>query len=130
MQKILITIIFLIFGFIILVSPTLSLAADCSDGVTTAVCNPSPKFFTDLTNFQLPNTFRGLLLFVIKAALGLAGLLAVLFVIIGGYQYISSGANQELAETGKKTLTNAIIGVAIIVLSWVIVNAISVLLQG
>ena len=67
---------------------------------------------------------------IINIILGFAGLIAVLFVIIGGFQYIFSGANEELAESGKKTLKNAVIGVVIIVLSFVIVNVVSSALQG
>ena len=61
---------------------------------------------------------------IIKVLLPVAATIAVLFIIIGGYQYIFSGANEELAETGKKTLQNAIIGLIIIILSYVIINVI------
>ena len=61
---------------------------------------------------------------LIDVLLLFAGIIAVLFIIIGGFQYIFSGANEELAETGKKTLRNAIIGLVIIILSYVIVNVI------
>jgi hypothetical protein len=54
--------------------------------------------------------------------LPLAGLLAVFFIIIGGYQYMFSGANEELATKGKHTLTNALIGLIIIILSYVMVT--------
>jgi hypothetical protein len=53
-----------------------------------------------------------------------AGAIAVVFVIIGGYQYLTSGGNEETAEKGKKTLINAIIGVVIIVMAYVIINVI------
>ncbi|MBI2355933.1 MAG: hypothetical protein HYV13_01850 [Candidatus Doudnabacteria bacterium] len=62
---------------------------------------------------------------IINILLTFAGLLAVLFVIIGGFQYIFSGANEEWAENGKKTLRNAIIGLVVIILSYVIVNVIN-----
>ncbi len=62
--------------------------------------------------------------------LPLAGLIAVVFIIIGGYQYIFSGANEDLAEKGKKTLTNAIIGLVIVILSYVIVRVIATTLDA
>jgi ABC-type multidrug transport system fused ATPase/permease subunit len=90
------------------------------------LANPATNFF-----FSLPdNSFKGILLFVIKQVLSVAGLIAVAFVIWGGYQYVMSGGNDEMAEKGKKTLINAIIGVAIIVLSWMIIGAISKLILG
>ncbi|MBI5530691.1 MAG: hypothetical protein HY918_04295 [Candidatus Doudnabacteria bacterium] len=61
---------------------------------------------------------------VIRLMLLFAGAIAVVFVIIGGYQYLTSAGNEETAEKGRKTLTNAIIGVVIIILAYVIINVI------
>lgn len=97
-------------------------AAPCNPGVSTAVCNPLPSFFID---WGTDNTFTGIVKKFIGLILPVAGLIAVLFVIIGGFQYVMSGADEEMAEKGKKTLKNAIIGVVIIVLSWVIVTVVS-----
>ncbi len=66
----------------------------------------------------------GLIYRVISLMLFIAGALAVFFVIIGGYQYITSGGNEEQSEKGKKTLINAIIGIVVIVLSYVIINVV------
>lgn len=57
--------------------------------------------------------------------LPLAGIIAVFFIIIGGYQYMFSGANEGLAEKGKHTLTNAVIGLVIIILSYVIIRIVA-----
>ena len=67
----------------------------------------------------------GLLKLVISWLLALAGLIAVLFLIIGGFWYLTSAGNEEQAEKGKNTVINAIIGIVIIVLSWVIVNVVA-----
>lgn len=53
-----------------------------------------------------------------------AGAVAVFFVIVGGYQYLTSAGNEEAAEKGRKTLVNAIIGVVVIVMAFVIINVI------
>lgn len=68
------------------------------------------------------NTFIGN---IINILLGIAFLLAVLFLIIGGFWYITSAGNEETAEKGKSTAINAIIGLVVIILSYVIVNVIS-----
>ncbi len=62
---------------------------------------------------------------VINWLLGIAFGIAVLFLIIGGFWYITSAGNEETAEKGKNTAVNAIIGIVIIILSYVIVNVIS-----
>ena len=67
---------------------------------------------------------------VIEIMLLFAGGIAVIFVIIGGYQYITSGGNAEQAETGQKTLTNAVIGVVVIVLSYTIITVIANLVSS
>ena len=67
---------------------------------------------------------------VINWLLAIAFGIAVLFLIIGGFWYITSAGNEEQSDKGKKTILNAIIGVVIIVLSYVIVNVISNFASG
>lgn len=61
---------------------------------------------------------------VIDWALYISGAIAVVFVIIGGYRYLTSGGNEEQATTGRKTVINALIGLVIIMLAYVIVNVV------
>ena len=72
----------------------------------------------------------GLIYRVISLLLFVAGALAVFFVIIGGYQYITSAGNEEAAEKGKKTLLNAIIGIVVIVMAYVIINVVVNTISG
>jgi|SRR3989344_2473262 len=78
-------------------------------------------------NTNLPNdsSLSGLIMRIINIALGVAGLVAVLFLIIGGFRYITAAGNEETAEQAKKIIINAIIGVVVIILSFVIVRVIS-----
>lgn len=66
----------------------------------------------------------------IKLFLTFSGAVAVVFVIIGGFFYITAQGNEEQAEKGKKTLINAIIGVIIIIMSYVIINVITNLVSS
>ena len=88
-----------------------------------------------VNNTTLPGTqqsnFTGVFGDYLLIILRVVGLLAVAFIIYGGFQYITSGVNEELAEQGKKTLQNAVIGLIIIILSYVIVSVIiNALLPG
>jgi len=78
-------------------------------------------------NTGLPNdtSISGFIMKIINIALAVAGLIAVLFLIIGGFRYITSAGNEETAEQAKKIITNAIIGIVVIILSFVIVRVIS-----
>ncbi len=70
-------------------------------------------------------TASGVVLRIIEILLAVAGLVAVVFLIIGGFRYITAGGNEETAEAAKKTITNAIIGVVIVILAFVIVRVIA-----
>lgn len=61
---------------------------------------------------------------VIEYALYLSAIIAVLFIIYGGYQYIFSGGSDDRAKAGRKTLANALIGLVIVVLAYVIVQVV------
>ena len=67
----------------------------------------------------------GLIQRVIVLLLSMAGIVAVMFIIVGGYWYITSAGNEEQAEKGKTTLVNAIIGIVVIILAFVIISAVS-----
>lgn len=55
----------------------------------------------------------------------LVGGLAVLFLIWGGLQYVTSSGNKDKAEAAKQTITYAVIGLIVIVLARVIVSLVT-----
>jgi hypothetical protein len=61
---------------------------------------------------------------VLDILLMFAGLVAVIFVIVGGYRYVTAGGNEEAVESAKHTILNAIIGVAVIILSYAILRVV------
>jgi amino acid transporter len=87
-------------------------------------CDPSTGL--RCTETSVPQIFKT----VINWALGIAFGVAVIFLIIGGFRYITAGGNEESVEKGKSSVINALIGIVIIVLSYVIVNVVANLVQG
>lgn len=73
---------------------------------------------------------NALILTAINALLGIAFGLSVLFVIIGGFKLIISGGNQESAEKAKSGIINSIIGLVLILLSYVLLQAIVNMIAG
>ncbi len=71
------------------------------------------------------STVTGLVFRIINIALALAGLIAVLFLIIGGFRYITSAGNEEATEQAKKMILNAVIGIIVVILSFVVIRVIS-----
>lgn len=66
-------------------------------------------------SIALPSTdIRLIVARVIRAALGLLGIVALVIILYAGYVIMTSGGNEEKVSDGKKILTNAVIGIAII----------------
>ncbi len=59
---------------------------------------------------------------VVTAALIFAGAIAVIIVIISGIKFITSSGDPKQVEGAKQTMTYAIIGLVLVLLSFVIVN--------
>ena len=59
---------------------------------------------------------------VINFVLTFLALIAVIFVIVGGFRILMAGGNEESVTKGRKTIIYAIIGIVIIFFSRVIVG--------
>lgn len=70
-------------------------------------------------------TVGELIINIIRILLTVTMAVAVLFIIIGGYQYITSAGSEERAGKGKKTLINAIIGLVLIIMAYAIVSVVN-----
>ncbi len=61
--------------------------------------------------------------YIIELLIVTVSFVSVIFVIIGGYNYLLSFVIED-KESGKNTITNALIGLSVSILSWVIINSI------
>lgn len=59
---------------------------------------------------------------IIRAVLGLLGIIAVIIIIYAGYVIMTSAGNEEKVVKGKKILLNAVIGLTIILSALIIVQ--------
>ncbi|GEM_PF-861511 len=94
-------------------------------GLILAADNSSTKLgfgSGSLPNQSKVSDVRGLISIIINAMLSTVTAVAVIFIIIGGYQYIGSGASEDMKAKAKKTLTWAISGLIVIILAAVLVN--------
>src|SRR4051812_22093118 len=64
-------------------------------------CDPSTGL--RCTETSVPQIFKT----IINWALGIAFGVAVIFLIIGGFRYITAGGNEESVEKGKSSVINA-----------------------
>ncbi|MBI5732006.1 MAG: Ig-like domain-containing protein, partial [Candidatus Magasanikbacteria bacterium] len=67
---------------------------------------------------------------IIRAFLGIVGLVALGFTLYGGYLYMTSEGNEEKVATAKKILKNMVIGLAIILSALAITQFIINMLYG
>lgn len=61
---------------------------------------------------------------IIDWVLGIAGAIALLFLIIGGVRYIISAGNPTQTEGAKKTIIYALVGLIVIILSYVLIKVV------
>lgn len=91
---------------------------------TILIVIPSLVFAEKIIPNPNDTSIQGFIIRIINYITSFAAALAVLFIIIGGLQYITSSGNEERIQVAKKTLLYAIIGLLLIVLSVVIINTI------
>lgn len=82
-----------------------------------------PNFFSPARNIPTVGTF---VTTIINNAIAIAGVLAFIFIIIGGFGILSGAGNSDpkKIEQGKQTLTYAVIGLLIVVFSLWFIEAI------
>ncbi|EKE12623.1 MAG: hypothetical protein ACD_13C00149G0005 [uncultured bacterium] len=57
---------------------------------------------------------------VVGYALGFAGIVLFILLLVAGFKYITSGGDPKAVEGAKKTLTSAIIGLVVILVSYLV----------
>jgi hypothetical protein len=90
---------------------------------TGPLCLPNSPF-NNGNSITGQQTASGLAVKIISILLYFAGIVAVIMAIIGGYQVMTAAGNETQATNGRKTLTNAIIGLVIVILSYIIIQAV------
>jgi hypothetical protein len=105
-------------------------AVTCPAGTTASagsvVCLPDNPFGTGNPNaITSITTVSGLISFIIKTLLYFAGILAVIYIILGGYYYLTSRGDTKQADKGRATLTNAVIGLILVVVAFALVTIVT-----
>ncbi len=85
-----------------------------------------PISVPSVTNASTPGFgFLDVFVFLFKNIIGLAFVVCVVMVIYGGYRLIASAGNEESVTAGKSILTWAIAGLAVVMLSYMLIFGIS-----
>lgn len=90
----------------------------------TSLLNPgdNPEAVSAATGGE--TSLRALILRITNYVLGFLGLAAVGFIIYGGVTLVTSAGNEDAMGNAKKIITYAVVGIIIVLLSFVIVQAV------
>ncbi|MBR2725579.1 hypothetical protein IKE97_03020 [Candidatus Saccharibacteria bacterium] len=110
------------------------LAIICVLGLSSILLS-TPTFADDVCNSNAPasvkeaagckgnaNALPKVITNILDAIIAVTGIVAVIFVLIGGINYMTSNGDATKLEKAKKTILYACIGLAICVLAFAIVN--------
>ncbi|MBP8618064.1 MAG: hypothetical protein KBI15_02425 [Candidatus Pacebacteria bacterium] len=104
--------IVLILSITVLAWPSLSLAG-------TKQLVPTENYEEGIYTLE---DFEDMAIFIGRVILGFAGAAALIMFVIGGIQMIIAAGNSENFKKGQQTLINALIGLAVIFCSYMIIN--------
>ena len=62
---------------------------------------------------------------IFNLAIRLAGILAFIMLILGGFKYLTSGGDPKATESARKTLTYAVLGLVLVIAAWFILKFLS-----
>jgi hypothetical protein len=127
-KKLSILILSLITTSVVLAFPALSLAQE-----ETASVPGLKKLQDNLTIFGgatgLPSSaddaesgIINVIVNIINIALGFLGVIAVIMIIYAGFKWMMAGGNEQAVTDARKYIKNAVIGIAIILMSYIFVN--------
>ncbi|PIS08904.1 hypothetical protein COT75_04425 [Candidatus Beckwithbacteria bacterium CG10_big_fil_rev_8_21_14_0_10_34_10] len=75
-----------------------------------------------VANFK---AFEAIFANVLNLAIGLAGLVFLAMLLAGGFSFLTSGGDPDKVKKASGTITNALIGLLLLVGSWLILRFIS-----
>lgn len=118
MKNLFVLLFTLLVGATFLLAPSPAFAQDKVLEGINSVKGPFPETVVSSDN---P---KQLLVRIIELGLYIGAMLAVVFIIVGGYQYVTSAGSEDAAKKGRRTLVYAVIGLVIIILAYVIVQTV------
>ena len=84
---------------------------------------------SNCTQWQIDNGFcnesaRGSIQTILNFFLGFLGLIAMGFLVYGGFLYVTAGASDENIDKAKKIITYAVVGIIVVFLAFALINTV------
>lgn len=135
MKKFLI-ILAIFFSGAVLISPAVCFSADppaaaAPTTTPTSSAAKTPQKTVDLDNpISIEANPSEIIGYIIKSFLGIVGGLALMMTVWGGFQWLTSAGNPEKVKKGTSTMVWSIIGLIVVISSYVLVQTIMNFLSG
>lgn len=113
------TVAFVLLSFYVIVRATPALAQ--SQGASTSEVNTGVTILQPTLGLGAGD-IRLIIANIIRVALTLVGTILLVIILYAGFLWMTAGGNEEKIATAKKILTNAVIGLAIILSAYMIVT--------
>ncbi len=107
----------LVLGFAV-VAPVMVQAAPPSGPITKETLGLSYGGAIGLGSTDIRTTIAS----IIKVAMGLLGIVAVVIVLVGGFKWMTAGGNEEQVGEAKKWIFSGVIGLAIILSAYALAS--------
>ena len=101
----------------LLIIPSYAATIDCGDNTIPQSVRDAAGCDNSSSN-ALPTVVQNLL----NVVIGITGIIAVIFIIIGGVQYMTSTGDAGKITKAKNTILYAVIGLVVVILAFAIVN--------
>lgn len=88
-----------------------------NEGCATPVVPPGSSQSVTVATIQ---GFECVVKIILRLAVQAAGIALFIMLLVGGFKYLTAGANPKNKELAKNTLTYAIVGLVVLVASWLI----------
>jgi hypothetical protein len=124
-----------IMGLVSIAAPLPVYAAECQGGRLLTLpawykglnCKDN-TIVTPTTEKETQKYLTQIVLNVIDILIQIAGYAAIVFIIIGGFRYLTSAGSPNAMTAARKTILNAIIGLLIAIFAVTIVNLVGAIL--
>ncbi len=86
--------------------------------------------FIPTDNADAATTFNEVFGQIVGVVLTIAALVAFFYLIVSGFQYITAGGDAAKAQTARQGVINALIGIVIILVSYLVLRYVGTLLNN
>lgn len=114
----------LIAGLILAIVPMVAVPSVAQADGCEAIDRSISHYETQIPKFPRYCSMVEITRRILNILFALIAMVSMIFIIVGGYQYMTARGNEEQATKGRQTLVYALLGFIVVILSVTIINII------